>query len=119
MGEGGAEWKPRHLCLGRTSTDRSAIAECPRCYQKWRVFASQEPTKYQPQYSVQIIESDRSEEQIGKEERLIDNLKSTIELERRFTISKEWSKLYAIEIEKLQANEKAVSAGLNIYLSDL
>jgi hypothetical protein len=25
MGEGGAEWKPRHLCLGRTSTDASSV----------------------------------------------------------------------------------------------
>ena len=63
---------------------------------------------------VNIIETYRSEEILGKEKRLIDNSRSTSKTTRRFTVSREWSKSYTIQYENTQVNGTELNLGLKL-----
>lgn len=84
--------------------DRSAVAECPQCHQRWSVFHRSEPSAPRQQELDTlrvdaIVETSRSEELLGEEQRIVDNSKSAIALERRFTVTKEWSQFCTLEHE--------------------
>ncbi|MBD2255398.1 hypothetical protein [Nostoc parmelioides] len=87
---------------------KAEIVECPNCNYRWNVRG--ESNVNSANKVLEIKETQRSEEFIGKEQRLIDNSKSTSKITRRFTITREWSKAYSIEYEKTQVN------GLDINL---
>ncbi|MDJ0697516.1 hypothetical protein [Mastigocoleus sp. MO_188.B34] len=108
--------------------DISAIAECPRCKQRWSVFASSQSggvsknisrssVKYNEVHSkeilevskFQLVETERCEEPLGSERRIIDNSKSAGRLTRKFTISKEWSKNYTVDFEKIVKAQGEIS----------
>lgn len=93
--------------------DQGAIAECTKCHQRWSVFAASQSSVSSPEYEVDFIETKRTEEPIGEEQRTIDNSKSSIQLTRRFAVSKEWSQSYSIEYEKASANKQQLNIGLN------
>jgi hypothetical protein len=103
--------------------DSLAVAECPKCHQKWSVFsgnkagivrqrmseitvkgdqskASQIDIKNLDIKNLNVIETERVEEHLGSEQRLIDNSKSGITVNREFTIGKEWSQSYVIDYDK-------------------
>jgi hypothetical protein len=98
--------------------DISAIAECPKCKQRWVVFATSQSrsstplsqsgidsekvhSEETPEVSkFQLIETDRSEEALGSDRRTIDNSKGTGRVTRKLTVSKEWSKTYTVDFEK-------------------
>lgn len=119
--QGNGRQFPRNVAI--VDMDISTIAECPRCKQRWSVFSdSQSGTSIhlsQPnvEYSkakldemlevptFQLVETDRWEEPLGSDRRIIDNSKGTGRVTRKLTISKEWSKNYTVEFEK------AVKAG--------
>lgn len=110
---------PRSTAISKM--DRSATAECPKCKQRWNVFANTHsnaanqinkhqllrnkradvkldaPLKVQ---RIELIETERLEEPMGNEGRSIDNLQGTGRVTRKLTISKEWSKTYTIDFEK-------------------
>lgn len=97
--------------------DRSAVAECPKCRQRWPVFATSTPAVSKQQHIGATMETIISEEPLGEEQRLIDNSKSVISLTRRFTISKEWSQFCVIEYEKAQITERELDIGINMAAS--
>jgi len=92
--------------------DISTIAECPRCKKRWSVFASsnsppevddssQEKITRSGDVSIfEFTETDRWEESLGSDLRLIDNSKGSGSVTRKLTVNKEWSKNYAVEFEK-------------------
>ena len=51
--------------------DRSAVAECPKCHQRWPVFATSPPAMSKQLHIGDIIETVRSEEPLGEEQRLL------------------------------------------------
>ena len=120
--------------------ERSAIAECPKCKQRWAVFSESQPgmvtqktkimttqsnkpeklaQKKQPTASglssLTILETERVEEFLGSEQRLIDNSKSATNLTRTFTISKEWSQSYVIEEENTKTRGGEGGLGLKFF----
>ena len=70
------------------------------------------PTQVLIEQSIQIAETTRSEESLGEEQRIIDNLNSSIQVSRRFTVSKGWSQSYAIGYENVSTNKGEI--GFNI-----
>ncbi|NWF58397.1 MAG: hypothetical protein HXY43_03555 [Fischerella sp.] len=120
--------------------ERSAIAECPKCKQRWAVFSESQPgmvrqktkimtvqsnkpgkvtEKKQPTVSgissLTILETERVEEFLGSEQRLVDNSNSATKLTRKFTISKEWSQSYMIEYEKTTTRGGESGLGLQLF----
>jgi len=101
------------------ATDLSKIvATCPKCGEKWPVFSGGKVTEIgkEPNSAVkdvQIKETHRSEEEIGSEQRVIDNSKSSIELERRFTVSKDWVQTVSFEEETGKTSGAEISVGIS------
>jgi hypothetical protein len=118
--------------------DHLTVAECPKCEKRWSVFSDSETGSVRHQtkrITVQaddsaslssnlqkavkasdfkLIETERVEEFIGSEQRLIDNSKSAISLSRKFTLSKEWNQSYAIDYERATTVGGDIGLGLNI-----
>lgn len=82
----------------RLLTDRSGFVQCPDCKYTWPIFATQAVVP-STGMDTQILETVRSEESIGTEERVVDNSRSATSLRRSFTINKEWSREVQIENE--------------------
>lgn len=122
-----------------TEMNRSAIAECPKCEQRWAVFSESQPGMVRQKTkimtvqsnnpekplenkqpiasglaSLTILETERVEEFLGAEQRLIDNSNSATNLTRKFTISKEWSQSYTIEYENTTNRSGEGSVGLQL-----
>lgn len=94
----------------------AVMAECPKCGKKWPIYAGGKPPEaaQEPHITdVEVTETHRTEEGLGAEQREIDNSKSSIELERRFTVSKEWSKSVIIEEEKARKTGAELTVGLS------
>jgi hypothetical protein len=100
---------------------RSAVAECPKCLQRWPVFETSPKYDSEQRQFISTEETERSEEHIGKEQRIIDNSMSSIDVTRQLTVSKEWSQTYAIDYEKASRVggevNLGVSGGLNLKLA--
>jgi len=127
--QGNGRQIPRNVAI--SDMDISTIAECPRCKQHWPVFSdSQSGTSVhlaQPnvEYSkvksdeilevskFQLVETDRSEEPLGSDRRIIDNSKGTGRVTRKLAISKEWSKTYTVDFEK--AVKASGEAGFKVF----
>lgn len=82
--------------------DRSLMAECPKCRQRWPVFDTYQPSVSNQLHIVSIVETSISEEFIGEEQKLIDNSNSATSLTRRIAVNREWSQSYTVEYEKTQ-----------------
>jgi hypothetical protein len=72
------------------SAPPSAQAVCLQCGHRFYIFT-------QPEVPVTleflgIVETHRSDEYIGREERLIDNLRGAAEVTRKFVVSREWKR---------------------------
>ncbi len=120
--------------------DRSAIAECPKCEQRWAVFSESQPGMVRQKTKIMtvqsntpekltgkkhstasgiasstILETERVEEFLGSEQRLIDNSNSSTNLTRKFTITKEWSQSYTIEYENATTRGGEGGVGLQLF----
>jgi hypothetical protein len=127
--------KPIPFRTPYSKMDTLAIAECPKCRQRWSVFSGAkagivrtrmseitlkgDQTKAanfnignQDIRSLNLLETERVEEHLGSETRIVDNSKSGITVTREFTISKEWSQSYTIDYDKTTALTGEVSGGL-------
>lgn len=62
--------------------------------------------------SINIVETIRSEEPVGEEQRAIDNSGSAINLTRRFTVSKEWSQSYTVQYERVRSSGGEFNLGI-------
>lgn len=61
---------------------------------------------------MEVVETHRSEEPLGMEERSIDNTRSTTTVTRTLKASKEWTRNYSIDLE----NVRRGSVGLSIQV---
>jgi hypothetical protein len=120
--------------------ERSAIAECPKCEQRWAIFSESQPGMVRQKTKIMTVksnkpdksmgrnqstvsgivgltisETERVEEFLGSEERLVDNSKSSTNLTRKFTISKEWSQSYTIEYENTVTRGGEGGFGLQFF----
>jgi len=93
----------------RLLSDRSGMVQCPDCKYTWPIFAAQ-TAGLSPSTDTQILETVRSEEPLGAEERVVDNSRSATSLRRSFTIRKEWTKEIQLESEAIGK----VSAGVPV-----
>ncbi len=115
--------------------DSLAVAECPKCHQKWSVFSGAKAGIVRQRMSeitvkgdqskgsqidiknlnishLNVEETERIEEHLGSEQRLIDNSKSGITVTREFTIGKEWSQSYVIDYDKTTSLGGEIGGGL-------
>ena len=102
-----------------TGTYQGEIAECPHCAHRWNYRGKSSPIRPNKLEVVNIIETSRSEEILGVEQRLIDNSRSTSKTTRRFTVSREWSKNYTIKYENTQVNGAELNLGLKLVETEL
>lgn len=91
--------------------DKSAVAECPKCNQRWMVAASAALPHSPATLSFTFVETDREEEPVGDERRQIDNSESSVELARRFTIGREWAQTDTLDHEKIQSSHGELKLG--------
>jgi DNA-directed RNA polymerase subunit RPC12/RpoP len=99
-------------------TPSAELVECQKCGYRWEIYKKGQANIPKQKLEVSdIIETDRSEEIIGVDRRLIDNSKSSSRLTRKFSINREWSKVYSIEYEKAQANGIELGVGVSETVS--
>jgi len=114
--------------------DSLVVAECPKCHQRWSVFSGAKAGIVRQRMSeitvkgdqskrprlnmksldisqLNVVETERVEEYLGSEQRVIDNSKSGITVTREFTIGKEWSQSYSIDYEKTNSLAGEVGGG--------
>ncbi len=91
--------------------DRSAIAECPKCDQRWMVFTGASLPSEPSELSFTFVETNREEEALGDEQRQVDNSKSSVELTRRFTVGREWTQSYTLDHEKVRSDHSELKLG--------
>lgn len=94
------------------------VAMCPKCGKKWPVFSGGNVPDISQQQTpivkdIEVKETHRSEEGIGSEQRVVDNSKSSIELERRFTVSKDWAQSVSFEEETGKSSGTEISVGIS------
>ncbi len=98
-----AEGKKLALIAG--GAVRGDTAECPKCSHRWKVYDSAVAAPPPGDATMEIVETDRSEEPFGDDHRVIDNTRSSGSLTRTFTFTKVWTKTCDVQ------TEKAVGAG--------
>jgi hypothetical protein len=94
------------------------LVECQKCGFRWSIYEKNQSSIPEQKLEFSgIIETDRSEEIVGVDRRLIDNSKSSSRLTRKFSINREWSKVYSIEYEKAQVNGIELGVGVSEAVS--
>ena len=91
---------------------RADIAECPKCGFRWNTYGADAVHEPPPSETMEIIETERSEEFFGEDRRVIDNLRSSATPTRTFSFSKEWSKTFHVEIERAKGEGTDFSLGV-------
>jgi predicted RNA-binding Zn-ribbon protein involved in translation (DUF1610 family) len=91
------------------------MAGCPKCGYRWEVYEKSQPAVGLQLSVIDVVETDRSEEYIGDDQRLIDNSRSSTKVTRKFALTKEWSRTYSIEYEKSHTDR----GELNIAIPDI
>jgi hypothetical protein len=97
--------------------DRSAIAECPACQERWAVFHNhiQDPTD---SLSIsEIIETGESVEPARREERIIDNSDSSSPFSTKLTLSTKESQSLMLEKETTQQSTSKSTVGITDIVS--
>jgi len=80
------------------SIPQGAYMVCQKCGYRLVVFEADKVSR--PSIEVlDLVETYRSEERIGRDERLIDNAGSTAEVTRKLLVTREWSKDFKLERE--------------------
>ena len=96
---------------------RAESAECPKCGYRFKTKAAGKPVESADPAIMGIEETDRQEETLGSDSRLVDNSKSTATVRRKFAVSKEWSRTYTVECEKATVTGGGFDVGLTQNLS--
>ena len=96
---------------------RAEWAECPKCGYRFKTKAAGQPALSVDPAIVGIEETERQEESFGDDSRLVDNSKSSATVRRKFAVSKEWSRTYAVEYEKARVTGGGLDVGLTQNLS--
>lgn len=85
-------------------TDPRSLAECPRCHQRWFYF--EQPLQ------VDFVEERRWSEEGTVSELTLDNRRGVSELNRRQTVTQEWTQRYEVEREKSESVGAKLGADL-------
>ena len=101
------------LPLWQLAPLRAQVAECPQCGHRWKTRKDDASPSPSQASAVAVVETERMEEPIGSETRVIDNARSAVTLTRRFTVSKEWSRTYSVDYEKASVSNVGLKLGLN------
>jgi hypothetical protein len=101
----------RRLSVWAGGGRRAETAECPKCGHRWKVYGASSITPPSGIEVLEIVETERSEEFLGEDRRVIDNSKCSTSLTRRMSFSKEWSKSCHIDFEQTQSEGSALSIG--------
>jgi hypothetical protein len=83
---------------------RATTVECPKCGHLWKRCGANPVSAPYGIGLLGIVETDRGEEFLGEDRRVIDNTKSSSPLTRNFTFMKGWSKSCQVDLERVQAN---------------
>ncbi len=87
------------------------LAECGWCGFTWNVEKNGAAGPPTSSFTIEIVEVSRSDEDIGKDVREIDNSTSSVPVTRKFSFSKEWKKNYKVEYEKIKSSLTELSIG--------
>jgi hypothetical protein len=90
---------------------RADTVECPKCGHRWKRCGANPVSARDGIEVLGIVETDRGEEFLGEDRRVIDNTRSSSPLTRNFTFSKEWSKSCQVELERAKASGKELNFG--------
>jgi hypothetical protein len=93
---------------------RVTVLKCHHCNYSCNIYASSNTIRPNKLEVVSIIETHRSADIWGIDQRIIDNSKSTSKTTRKITVSKEWSKTYNIQDEKTQVNGTELNSGVKL-----
>ncbi len=92
----------------------SIMAQCLNCENTWPYFSGAAVPRSEGEFRIiEVIETHQSQEEFRTEQQRIDNSKSSIEMERRITISQEWSKSVVIEKEDAKKAGAEINIGVN------
>lgn len=91
---------------------RGDIAECPKCGYRWKVYAKAAEAPPADDTSLEVVETDRSEEVFGEDRRVIDNTRNSGQTTRTITFTKEWTRSYDIQTEKAEGTGAEFSLGV-------
>ena len=89
------------------------FAECPKCNFIFKLKGDSELNVPKMRNLLSVVETDRTEENIGTDKKLIDNSMSSVSLKRKFVVSKQWTKTYIMEHEKAQSESSGLTIGVN------
>lgn len=88
---------------------RADTVECPQCGHRWKLYGT---SSVAPSSAIEeIVETHRSEEFFGEDRRVIDNSKSSTQLTRNFSVSKQWSKSCQLDFERTQSDGAELTIG--------
>jgi predicted RNA-binding Zn-ribbon protein involved in translation (DUF1610 family) len=100
----------RKLSLLANGVLRASSFGCPHCGHRWKKYDGA-PDAGTAAETEEIVETERSEEFIGEDRRVIDNSRSSGTPTRTFSFSKEWSKTFHIEVERAKTNGVDLTLG--------
>ncbi|MGI8673865.1 MAG: hypothetical protein ACR2KD_01040 [Thermoleophilaceae bacterium] len=97
--------------------DRGTMAQCPQCGVNWAVFGDFEPP---PPAAGQwrlldVVETDRYEEPIGNDSRVLDSSRTSAQITRSLSFRQEWVQTVDVEGEKTQST----SGGVSLSMADI
>jgi hypothetical protein len=101
----------RRLTVWSGAAFRADTAECPKCGHRWKMYGGSSVAPPSKIEVLEVTETDRSEEFFGEDRRVIDNSKSSAQLTRNFSFSKEWSKSCHLDVERAQGEGVELSIG--------
>jgi Zn ribbon nucleic-acid-binding protein len=101
----------------RSNAFNISSLECLKCGYRWDYRNQNIPRTASESKLLNILETVRTQEKLGDDKRIIDNSRSSASLVRRFSVSKEWTRAYRIEYEKIKLDGQEVSIGMNEGMS--
>lgn len=105
----GTEFKPRGVWWkGADALPDGILIGCKKCGNAWPVFTVPTP-------ALRVVGTEEIKREVqpaGSEKRTIDNSGSSIEVERKLIVSRQWSHSLSVEYEKT----RKVSTGVNIQI---
>ncbi|MGQ0840615.1 hypothetical protein [Actinokineospora sp.] len=89
--------------------NRAALARCGRCKGTWPVFAGAPPAAVAPacHFTVEVVETARTEEPLGDEIRRIDNSGSATSV-RRLKATRRWTQRCEVLVERTQSTSSGM-----------
>lgn len=98
------------LFLNRHDT----LVQCPKCLGTWNMWRQVQSSEQASPWTLQaMVETERFEEPLGDDERVIDASRTKTAITRNLTFTKEWSRSLTLEMEKSITNTLGTSLGLD------